>query len=554
MLLAACSTRQPVPLRPEPTPWADTVPVPEPPPHPPEDYASRFRLIASAIPAGLRVREWVGEEQEAVNLTHFDDVVPSSWFEHRNGRRELPPSRIERGPGPPPDRGLESGAGLTVVAAKSTGVTPGFTVEDSLGRRYFLKFDPPGNRHLTTAAEVIGSRLAWAAGYHVPETSLLRFRPDELEIAESAAVTTRSGTRSLSRPDLRQLLQRTEPLPSGEFLAVASRRVPGVNKGAWDFSGTWDQDPNDYYRHEHRRELRGLFVLSAWIDNSDTRFGNTVASYVEPGYVRHYLIDFGSSLGSAGTRPRVPREGVEHEVDVWAVVKRLVTLGFYRAGWEGVEGAVIHPAIGWMSTKTFDPGSWEPNWPNRAYSRMTAADGYWGAKLVGSFSDSQIRAAVAAGDLPGEAADTLSEILEYRRDRIVEYWYRRVTPIEEPRVDEWSGPGGRRLRVSFRDLGLVEELREPGRTRYRWRLEHPELGVRAEGEFRGKRGSTRQTLAPQVAWPAELPSAGELTGTAALARLRIRALRSGDGIPEPASVWLRWQGPEEGYRVVGLRH
>lgn len=554
MLLAACSTRQPVPLRPEPRPWADTVPIPEPPPHPPEDYATRFALIASGVPAGLPVRKWVGEQREAVNLTHFDDVVSSSWFEHRNGRRRVEPARIERGPGPAGEPRLDPGMGLTVVRAKSTGVTPGFTAEDSLGRRYFVKFDPPGNLHLTTSAEVIGSRLMWAAGYHVPETGLLRLRPDELEIGESATVSTPSGTRSLTRSDLERLLRGTGRLPSGEYLAVASRRVPGINKGPWDFSGTWDEDPNDYYRHEHRRELRGLFVVSAWLDNVDTRFGNTVASYVEPGYIRHYLIDFGSSLGSAGTRLRVPREGVEHEVDFWAAVKRLLTLGFYRAGWEGVDGSAIHPAIGWIATETFDPGSWEPNWPNRAYSRMTAADGYWGAKLVGSFTDAQIRAAVSAGDLPEAAADTLAEILEYRRDRIVEHWYGRVTPIEGVRVEASPVREGRPLRVSFRDLGLVEGLREPGRTRYRWRLRHEELGVRAGGEVGGRPGGGRQTLTFRASWPRELPAAGELTGPESLARLRIRVLRSGADDPDPASVWLRWQGPEEGYRVVGLRH
>lgn len=553
LFLAACSGRQPVPLRPEPTPWEDAVPIPEPPPHPREDYASRFELIASAVPAGLPVRQWVSEQHEAVNLTHFDDVVSSSWFQHRNGRQRLAPARVARGPGSSEERLLDTGMGLTVVSAKSTGVTPGFTVEDSLGRRYFVKFDPPGNLHLTTSSEVIGSRLAWAAGYHVPETGLFRFRHDELKIAESATVATRSGTRTLTRSDLELLLRRTEPLPSGEYLAVASRRVPGINKGPWDFSGTWGEDPNDYYRHEHRRELRGLFVISAWLDNPDTRFGNTVASYVEPGYIRHYLIDFGSSLGSGGTRPRLPREGVEFEVDFWDVLSRFLSLGFYRAGWEDVDGSVIHPAIGWISTKTFDPGSWKPNWPNRAYSRMTPADGYWGAKLVGSFTDAQIRAAVSAGDLPAVAADTLTDILEFRRDRIVEYWYGRVTPIEEVRV-EASPVRDRRLRVSLRDLGLEDGPWEPRRTRYRWQLRHPELGVAAEGVVSAQRGSSRQTVTADVDWSAEFPGAGELTPSASLARLRLRAVRGGTDAPEWATVWLRWQGPEEGYRVVGLRH
>src|SRR5690606_10987940 len=49
-----------------------------------------------------------------------------------------------------------------------------------------------------------------------------------------------------------------------------------------------------------RRELRGIFVLNAWVNHWDARDRNTLASWIGAeggGYVRHYLVDFGECLG-----------------------------------------------------------------------------------------------------------------------------------------------------------------------------------------------------------------------------------------------------------------
>ncbi|NIW47138.1 MAG: hypothetical protein GWN30_21030, partial [Gammaproteobacteria bacterium] len=59
--------------------------------------------------------------------------------------------------------------------------------------------------------------------------------------------------------------------------------------------GIRDDDLNDVIPHQHRRELRGLRVVAAWLNHFDTKANNTLDVYVEDGYVRHYLIDFGST-------------------------------------------------------------------------------------------------------------------------------------------------------------------------------------------------------------------------------------------------------------------
>lgn len=561
LLFAACSGRAPVPLRPEPVPYADTLPIEEPPARSPSEAGRLFEIsVGEAATRPFDLRRLAGARQEALNVTRYDDVVNSAWFEHRiDGPGGLTPAEVARGPADTPP--ADSGA-LTVVAGKSEGISPGFTVRDAAGHRYLFKFDPRGHLHLASSADVITSRLLWAAGYHVPEEYKVVFDPDRLVIGEGAEVTLGGVDRPMEPAHVREILARTDSLPDGRYLALASRFVPGTPKGPFLFSGTRDTDPNDHYRHEHRRELRGLHVISAWLNHVDVRFANTLDAYVEPGYLRHYLIDMAASLGSGTIRAHRPREGAEHNFDFWPSLARLVTLGFYRVGWEGRDPEPLHPAVGWMRVEGFEPGGWKANWPNPAFWNMTPRDAYWAAKLVAAFRPAHLRAAVEAGRLPDAAAtDTLVAALRHRRDRTVEHWFRAVTPLEEPELRSTGGEGGRRLELTFRDLALEEGVAEASGTRYRWRFRHPGLGREARGTGPAA-DARRQTLA--VALPPGRESAGQVGGgkggvDAALrradpvARIEVTAVRAA-GAGRAAVVHLLWRGPEAGYEVAGLEH
>ena len=73
--------------------------------------------------------------------------------------------------------------------------------------------------------------------------------------------------------------------------------------------------PNDIFPHEHRRELRGMRVFAAWLNHDDSRAINSLDVLVgQPGrrHVRHYLIDFGSTLGSGSVSAQKPRAGWEY--------------------------------------------------------------------------------------------------------------------------------------------------------------------------------------------------------------------------------------------------
>ncbi len=265
----------------------------------------------------------------------------------------------------------------------------------------------------------------------------------------------------------------------------------------------------------------------------------------------HCLIDFGSSLGSAGIAPNAPRDGVEYDLDLGAISARLFSGGIYTASWEVYSHEPEHPSIGFYSTDLFDPGSWRSNYPNPAFQNRTIRDGYWGAKLVASFDEELIRAAVSAGRLSDPVAEeTLVQAIIGRRHLTVEFWFSRVTPLEEPSVS--GSPGAPLLR--FRDLAVAEGVVPASGRRYEMRFEFPAAGIEVE-----------DVIAPQIsdggAGELQLPPVPttsdfwqELRGRPVaerLAKLEIRAIPQA-GSPRPSSVRIYLLPVQEtGYRIVG---
>ncbi|MEJ2481589.1 MAG: hypothetical protein P8049_00290 [Gemmatimonadota bacterium] len=517
--------------------------------------------VAGEVSRVLSIRGAVGKRHEAQNLTRFDDVVPSAWFEHRNARTRLTPEQMEVGP--TAGSGPDTTGVLEIISAKVQGVSPGFNIRDARGDRYVVKFDPKGFLHMSSAAGVISNRLMYAAGYHVPEDFVFVFSKSKLKVAEGATIRGEDlEERPLTLDVALDVLAMTDTLPDGRYLAVTSKFVPGPPKGPFFFDGVRPDDPNDWYHHEHRRELRGLYVVSSWLNHVDMRWMNTMDAYVPPGYLKHYLIDFAASLGSGTTRPHEPREGREYNVDLWPSLGRVFSLGFYQVGWEGREWEVIDPTIGWLEGEDFDPAGWKPNWPNRAFQLATDRDGYWGAKLVGSFTDAQIRSAVRAGRLPSpRAADTLAKILMVRRDRVVDHWYRKVSPLENFSVvsnpESADGATVRRVAIEFEDLGRRKGLWKAEAILYRWRFEHEELDRdwRGQEPARARDGPQRIILTSGDRDSGSRPPAVNPTGAKALAKLEIQVEHRMSGERQPAAtVWLEWLASSQRYRVAGVEH
>ncbi|MGH9631176.1 MAG: hypothetical protein ACRD7E_22965, partial [Bryobacteraceae bacterium] len=198
-------------------------------------------------------------------------------------------------------------------------------------------------------------------------------------------------------------------------------------------------DRNDFIRHEHRRELRGFHAVSAWVNHHDSRSINTLDTMVEENgvrYVRHYMIDFGSTLGSAATKSKSAREGNARLFDFRSAAASFLSLGLYFRDWE-LAHYPYYPSIGRIQYDVFDPEQWIPNYPNVAFGNRLPEDNFWAAAKIMQFSDADIRAVVATGEYSDkEAENWLAECLIHRRDIIGRTYFEQVLPLNNFRVVE----------------------------------------------------------------------------------------------------------------------
>jgi hypothetical protein len=371
--------------------------------------------------------------RRAMNVNTLGEVPSSSWFENRHAMMRMSLEELSRGPDT--GNGPAMDAPWTVIAAKTEGITPGFRIRDGRGDVYFLKFDPPGNSEMTTAAEVISTKFFYALGYNVPENYLTFFKRDQLRVHSKARIADSAGReRTLTDADLDAILQGIHRSPDGTYRAVASKLLAGEPLGPFQYFGTRPDDPNDIFPHEHRRELRALRVFGSWLNHDDSRAINTLDMLVENDghrYVRHYLIDFGSTLGSGSVGPQKPRAGWEYMWEPSSALKRIVTLGLWDKQWIRVNYPE-YAAVGRFEAVNFEPENWKPEYPNPAFRNATDEDGFWAARMVMAFTDGEIRAIVRTGRLSDPAAENyLAETLMARRDKIGQYWLTRTSSFDQ---------------------------------------------------------------------------------------------------------------------------
>jgi hypothetical protein len=393
--------------------------------------------LASNILLGSEPRTTV----RARNVNSVDEVPDSSWFTNRAGRLPLTPADVARGPdrtdGPAPGTWI-------ITSSKSDGVTPGFTVKDRTGQRWFLKFDPPGHRGMSTGTEVMVTKLMWALGYNVPENHIAYLDREQLVVGTTATFTPASGrARAMRAADVDALLARADREPDGSYRVVASRALEGRPVGRIRFYDTRPDDPNDIVPHEHRRELRGYGVFAAWLNHVDAKAINSLDTLVTGNgrsYVRHHLIDFGSALGSGGVGPADRWAGSQYLVEPGLIVRQMIGFGFVRPRWQ-TASFYESASIGRIrrDNTEFDPAAWKPRVPNQAFLHARADDRFWAAQKLVALTTDMIRAAVAAGDFRDPASEQfLVRALVERRDAIARAFLTAINPIADPVL----GPDG----------------------------------------------------------------------------------------------------------------
>ncbi len=380
------------------------------------------------------------EDKRAVNINTLGEVPDSSWFQNRLGVREMSIDEIVRGPnltGGPVD------GPWTVIGRPTGGVTPKFIVEDADGQRFILKFDPVENPEIASVAEMVSSRLYHAFGFNVAEAYVVSLTRDRLVIADGATFTDAVGKRKvIDQVDIDHWLSNAPASPDGTYRALASKFVPGEGIGEFRFFGTRPDDPNDIFPHENRRELRGYRVIAAWTNHDDSRALNTYDSYVEEDgrrFIKHYVLDFGSTLGSASIGKNEPRGGNEYFLEGGQTWKAAATLGAWSRPWLRVE-VPDYPAVGLIEAEYFRPDLWKPEYPNAAFDRIDAADGFWAARIVSRFSDEAVRRVIENAWITDPAAEAyLVDVMLRRRDKVVRHWLTRTNPLDEFELDRSGG-------------------------------------------------------------------------------------------------------------------
>ena len=380
-----------------------------------------------------------------------------AWFVNRIGTRKMSVEELIRGPGN--DKPPSVAEPWKIVGAKTSGVTPGFRIQDAEGRLYLLKFDPLTNPEMATASDVIGAKFFHALGYNAPENYLVTFNEEgRFVMGELVSVfDVRAGRdRQMTNRDIILLSNLVPRNKQGLIRGVASRFLPGSFLGEFRYHGTRSDDFNDIVPHEHRRDLRGLHVFAAWLNHNDSRAINNIDLLSEENgvkFVKHYLIDFGAMFGSASVVSNTARDGGAYFWEFKPAFAQLLTLGIYTPRWMRAH-YVKRQALGMIEYPSFEPEEWKPNYPNPAFLNRLPDDEFWAAKKVMAFSDWDIYSIVKEAQFSDpDVTHFLTAYLIKRRDRIGEVYFAKVLPLDNFRIEDG--------RITFEDLqikyGLVDQ-------------------------------------------------------------------------------------------------
>lgn len=449
---------------------AATTPHPRPTPTAVSEWWTTLSYTtATPLAQALNPGDWIKRALRgppALDINHFGEVLDSSWYQNRISRRPLSPAQLANGPnktqGPAPGP-------LVVLGGKLQGATPGLRVQDSLGARYLIKFDPAAYPELASGAELIATKVLWAAGYHVPENYVLRFDLNRLILREGAPSPPQGKEGALTQQGLRDLIAHVNPYPDGTIRALFSRIIEGEPIGPFSYQGRRQDDPNDRVEHQRRRSLRGLWLLSAWLNNVDTRDANTFDVFLpdpkrpEQGQVKHYLLDFGDALGSAGTQPKYIGEGYEGRLDWPQMLHSLFTAGLWYRRWLPVQRSPYR-AVGVFESQVFEPAGWRPSIPNPAFEASDPLDTYWAAALIARFDVDDLVAIVKEAQYsdPGAEAWILRVLLQ-RQYSILSWAFERVLPLDDAQVQ-----GAYTVQLS--DLAVRAGLLGADQVGYSWQL------------------------------------------------------------------------------------
>jgi hypothetical protein len=543
LLLGGCASSAHFPLRPPLLRDDDQKPFAKAP----EEYYSPFAWDGANYMVFHPIARFfaVDPAGAAANVNAFDEVPSSSWFENRLGTRSMTPEEVTRGPcgeGTLDPNGPDGS--WTIDKGKDNGANPGFRVNIKGLGKFMLKTDPETEPDRATGATAIAARIYHAAGYYSACDSVVYFRPSLLKLKPGLTVTNNQGvTRPFDEKRLAEILRQASHR-DGLVRMVASEWLPGKPIGPYRYEGTRDDDPNDVIPHEDRREVRAGRVVAAWLNHFDSREQNTMDVFLPldkdkkdgPGFVRHYIIDMGDCFGSQWTVDGISRRlGNSYVFDAGHVAEDFITLGTRERPWERAQ--LTGGIFGYFSARDFDPAAWRGEYPNPAFMRMTEQDGAWMARILASFNDELIAAAVKVGKYDTISERYLTETLQARRRSILRRYLNRVSPIAQVSA---NGEGVCGVDLA-RSTGTVPN-EEMSLRAYLWR--GADLQPAPKPKF-------RQVPAPRVC--VDIPHADLPESLPADAPERYTVLDITNGYaPGPLRLHVYDLGRAGGYRLAGI--
>ncbi len=432
-----CAADQPQRFNTTEVVWKDTDrhPIPEP-----EEYWSGLywdgadKMFFRPVSHAFLLEEW----GPAANTNALDEVPNSSWYTNRMALRTLDPETVANGPCGEP---INTDSEWVAVGGKVDGANPGFIIRDtSDDRMYLLKFAEKIQIERATSADVIGSKIYWAAGFSTPCNRIVYFDINNLKIGEGAQKKDKLGRKTpIVQADIETAIAWAPQTLDGMVRASASLFLPGKPMGPFQYEETRDADPNDVIAHEDRRELRGSKMLAAWLNHFDAREQNTFTTFMPMeskkgwGYIQHHILDFGDCFGSKWESDQMSRRfGHSSYFDLPHILGDFFSFGTIVRPWEtAVEYPDAGPIFGYYDVANFDPDHWANGYPHPAFSRADEVDMFWGAKIISRFSDEHIRRLIEEAHLSNSVnADYLERVMIGRRDKIVHRNFERISPFD----------------------------------------------------------------------------------------------------------------------------
>jgi hypothetical protein len=408
---------------------------------------------------------------QAVNT--LGEVLDGAWYVNRHGRARMSLKELQRGSGD--DQPPSMAGPWHVLLLRYQEFRPQLVFRDSNDRIYLLRFDSRAAPELATGADMISSRFFHALGYYVPQTSLVRFTRDQLAIETNATdISSNAEMRPLLPGHIDRLLADVARESDGRYRAVALR-VPtdGVSLvGPFQLFGTRSDDPNDVVPHEHRRDLRGLQVFSAWLNHTRMDALHTIDIVIQPEgqppHIRHYLFDFSATLGSAISGAKPVWEGRDSLYGQGTALRNIAGLGIYAPAWMRAEYPGL-PAVGGFDSKTFEPEKWKSLYDAAPFANRLPDDAFWAARQVAAFTDEDIRAIVQVAEYSDpEAERWIVDCLIERRNRIARAYFATVLPLDAIAV--------RGSELTFVDLAVQHRHVPPRRYRADWLIYDDKAG------------------------------------------------------------------------------